>query len=90
MEKFAHLVAFSIILALSGCTKETQCTSEDQNKWQDQETFKQSLIEKGYRINELKVTEGNCYEIYGWNENDQKVEIYFNPVDGSKVKEEIH
>ena len=80
----------TLALAFASCSKPTQCTSEDQSKWQDQEAFKQQLISEGYKINKFKVTEGNCYEIYGWDKEEKKVEIYFNPVDGSKVKEEIH
>ncbi|AYF43793.1 MULTISPECIES: PepSY domain-containing protein [Halobacteriovorax] len=72
------------------CSKKTQCTTEDKSKWQDQETFKSNLVSQGYKINEFKVTEGNCYEIYGWDKDKNKVEIYFNPVDGSIVKKENH
>ena len=35
----------------------------------------------------FKTTKGNCYEIYGKDKAGQKVEIYYNPVDGSIVKE---
>lgn len=66
----------------------TQCTMEPQENWLDQDQFQQSLKDQGYEINEFKVTDGNCYEIYGFNQNKQKVEIYFNPVDGSIVKQE--
>jgi hypothetical protein len=30
---------------------------------------------------------GSCYEIYGTNKEGKKVEIYYNPVDGSVVNE---
>ncbi|AAV82092.1 PepSY domain-containing protein [Idiomarina loihiensis] len=66
----------------------TQCTMEPKENWLDQEQFQQSLKEQGYEINEFKVTDGNCYEIYGQDKSKQKVEIYFNPVDGSIVKQE--
>ena len=42
-----------------------------------------------YKIKNFKVTAGNCYEIYGWDKAGKKVEIYFNPVTGAKVKENI-
>ena len=77
-------------LMFASCTKHTQCTTEDKSKWQNEETFKASLVEQGYKINEFKVTEGNCYEIYGWDKDENKVEIYFNPVDGTAVKTEKH
>lgn len=66
----------------------TQCTMEPKENWLDQEQFQESLKEQGYEINEFKVTDGNCYEIYGLDNSKQKVEIYFNPVDGSIVKQE--
>jgi hypothetical protein len=67
------------------------CTKEDKSKWQDQKKFQDTLVkESGYKIKKFKVTDGNCYEIYGINKEGKKVEIYFNPIDASKVKEEIH
>jgi hypothetical protein len=65
-----------------------KCTEEAKDKWKDQESFKKSLEEQGYKIKKFKVTSGNCYEIYGTNKDNKKVEIYFNPVDGSVAKEE--
>lgn len=78
-------VVFSPSLLLA----KTECTSEPQEKWQDKEQFQENLKEDGYKIKVFKVTKGNCYEIYGWDKDGQRVEIYFNPVTGEKVKEEI-
>lgn len=78
---------------LSACSAEhgtTQCTTAPQTEWQNQDAFQAGLLAQGYKINEFKVTGGNCYEIYGFDKEDNKVEIYFNPVDGSVVKEERH
>lgn len=72
-------------LALAG----PQCTEEAKDKWQDQEKFQADLKEQGYKIKKFKVTKGSCYEIYGWNKEGKKVEIYYNPVNGDVVKEEI-
>lgn len=66
-----------------------QCTTTDKSEWLDQAEFQEDLKEKGYEIKVFKVTDGNCYEIYGWNKDKQKVEIYFDPVTGKTVKEEI-
>lgn len=87
----ATLISASALLG--ACSAEhgtTQCTTASQAEWQDQETFQAGLLAKGYKINEFKVTDGNCYEIYGFDKDQNKVEIYFNPVDGSIVKEEMH
>lgn len=66
------------------------CTKEPKDKWKDQELFKKSLVDQGYKIKVFKVTSGNCYEIYGWNKAGAKVEIYFNPITGDTVKEKIN
>ena len=80
----------ALTLSIVSCSKKTECTQEPKEKWQDQEQFKQNLLDEGYKINEFKVTKGNCYEIYGWDKEENKVEIYFNPIDGSIVKKENH
>ncbi|MBD9423821.1 PepSY domain-containing protein [Pseudomonas sp. PDM15] len=78
-------LALASPLALAG----PQCTTADKAQWQDQAKFQEDLKAQGYEIKKFKVTSGNCYEIYGWNKDKQKVEIYFDPVSGNAVKTEI-
>lgn len=78
------------IAACSPAAEVTQCTTAPMSEWQDQAQFQQNLVSEGYQINEFKVTEGNCYEIYGTAADGTKVEIYFNPVNGEVVKREAH
>lgn len=66
-----------------------QCTTADKAQWQDEAKFQENLKAEGYEIKKFKITSGNCYEIYGWNKDKQKVEIYFDPVTGKAVKSEI-
>jgi hypothetical protein len=42
----------------------------------------------GYKIKVFKVS-GNCYEIYGWNKEGKKVEIYFDTKTLAPVKSNI-
>jgi hypothetical protein len=51
--------------------------------------MKQKIADMGYKIKEFKTTDGSCYEIYGWDRQERRVEIYFNPVNGEIVKQEI-
>lgn len=93
MKSIYLLTLISSIVLLSGCgvaDETTMCTSAPESEWMDQEKFQASLLSDGYQINEFKVTKGNCYEIYGTDQKNNKVEIYFNPVDGSIVKQESH
>lgn len=63
------------------------CTTEPKSKWMSEADFKKKVEAEGYKISKFKQP-GSCYEIYGTNKEGKKVEIYFNPVDGSIVKEE--
>jgi len=68
---------------------EPQCTQADKSTWQDAEQFQAKLREQGYEIKKFKITKGNCYEIYGFDKDRRKVEIYHDPVSGKAVKSEI-
>ncbi|OUM06028.1 hypothetical protein BW686_17125 [Pseudomonas syringae] len=72
-------------LALAG----PQCTTAEKSQWQDQAKFQEQLKAQGYEISKFKVTDGNCYEIYGFDKDKRKVEIYHDPVSGKAVKTEI-
>jgi hypothetical protein len=85
MRRFVVALLLSSPLAYAG----PECTTEDKSRWQDQAKFQQDLKAQGYQIKVFKVTDGNCYEIYGWDKEQRKVEIYFDPVSGKAVKTEI-
>lgn len=68
---------------------EPQCTQADKSTWQDAEKFQAQLRDQGYEIKKFKITKGNCYEIYGFDKEKRKVEIYHDPVSGKPVKSEI-
>jgi hypothetical protein len=61
------------------------CTDQPKEKWMKVESFKSKIEAEGYRISKFKQP-GSCYEIYGTDKDGKKVEIYFNPVDGSVSK----
>lgn len=86
MRKFALL---SLLLASPLTFAATECTTADKAQWQNQDAFQADLKAQGYEIKKFKVTGGNCYEIYGFNKEGQKVEIYFDPVSGKVVKSEV-
>lgn len=85
----ATVLALALSLVSLPAMAATECTKEPKDKWQDQKAFQENLKKNGYKIKVFKVTKGNCYEIYGWNKDGKKVEIYHNPVTGEVVKEKI-
>ena len=82
------IISSLLLLAAAHSFAKVDCTTEPKDKWQNQDAFKKQL-EATYKIKVFKVTEGNCFEIYGHDKAGKKVEIYFNPVTGAKVKERV-
>lgn len=79
-----------LCLGLGACAGggDPNCTTEPRSAWMPEAEMQNRIRSQGYKINEFKVA-GNCYEIYGWDRQGRKVEIYFNPVTGDIVKSEI-
>jgi hypothetical protein len=65
------------------------CTAESKDKWMSESAMKARVAALGYeRIKTFKVS-GNCYEIYGYTADGKKAEVYFNPMNGDIVKQNI-
>ncbi|QVM90636.1 PepSY domain-containing protein [Pseudomonas entomophila] len=79
-----------LLASTAAFAAEPKCTSADKATWQDADQFQAKLKDEGYKISKFKVTKGNCYEIYGFDKDGRKVEIYHDPVSGKAVKSEIH
>lgn len=79
------LVSLLILLAGVSAFAKKHCTDEPKEKWMTEADFKKKVEAEGYKIRKFKQP-GTCYEIYGTDKDGKKVEIYFNPVDGSIVK----
>lgn len=74
------IVVSAMLIAVSGVALAGPTCNQPKEKWMPEAQFKKGLEEQGYKIKNFKVTKGECYEIYGFNKEGKKVEIYFDPV----------
>jgi hypothetical protein len=81
-------VAASALFAAAPAVASPECTKEPKAKWLSEDAMKTKATELGYKAEIFKVS-GNCYEIYGYNKDGNQVEVYFNPVTGAVVEEEV-
>jgi hypothetical protein len=72
----ARLLAVALLASSTAAMAGPACNAP-QDKWLKEADFKKGLEDKGYQI---KVSKGQCYEIYGFDKQGKKVEIYFDPV----------
>lgn len=57
-----------------------------QEKWMKESDFKAQMEKQGYQVKTFKVSKGKCYEIYGFDKDNKKVEIYFDPATGAELE----
>jgi len=66
--------------ATGSATGLATCDSGPQSGWQSQDALTKHLQKAGWReVRRMKV-DGNCYEVYGFNENGRQAEAYYHPV----------
>ena len=76
MKRFILALSASLIATSAFAAPSCDVPKE---KWMKEADFKAKLTAEGYKIKTFKVTNKNCYEIYGQDKDGKKVEIYFNP-----------
>ncbi len=83
------VTGFCILLS-EGAFASPTCTKEPETKWLSEAAMKQKISEMGYKdIKVFKKTTTGCYEIYGYTADGRKAEVYFNPVDGAIVENNV-
>ncbi|MDI4655156.1 MULTISPECIES: PepSY domain-containing protein [Xanthobacter] len=82
--------AAGLCLLSSAALASPTCTREPQEKWLSEEVMKQKIAEMGFKnIKVFKKTTSGCYEIYGYNKDGKKAEVYFNPVTSEIVENNV-
>lgn len=87
MMKKSILAVFALAVS-SAAYAGADCTAHPPSEQIPEDKFQAQLQEQGYKIKKFKRA-GNCYEIYGWNKEGKKVEIYFDTKTGEPVKTEV-
>ena len=57
-----------------------------EDKWMKEADLKAKIESQGYQIKTFKVSKGKCYEIYGYDKEGRKVEIYYDPATGAEIE----
>lgn len=74
--------------AVSGVVMAGDKCDVPQDEWQTEEAFRAAIEAKGWEIKKFKIDDG-CYEIYGYDEKQRRVEAYFDPKTFDMVKMEL-
>jgi hypothetical protein len=55
-----------------------KCDPIPQEEWRPQADLEQMLVNKGWKISRVKITNG-CYEVYARDAKNDKKEVFFHP-----------
>ena len=88
MNRVTTLLALTLAALLLTALAGAKCEAHPKAEWIKDSDARAKLEEQGYKIRKFKI-DGNCYEIYGWNKEGKKVEIYFDTKTLDIVKSEI-
>jgi hypothetical protein len=82
-----RILAALLLASCSAAAMAGPACTAPQEKWMKEADFKKGLESKGYQIKTFKVSKGQCYEIYGFDKEGKKVEIYFDPVTAAVLEQ---
>lgn len=86
---FKTTIAAVALSLATAATAAPVCTTVPKAKWMSSAKMKQSVAKMGYKqVKVFKVT-GSCYEIYAIAKDGRRAEVYFNPVNGKVVQNNI-
>lgn len=84
------LTAGALITAAGPASAGPKCTEEPTSKWLTEEQMMMKITDMGYKdIRNFHVSKGRCYEIYGYDKSNRKVEVYFHPISGEVVEAKV-
>lgn len=88
MPRLARAVLGSLLmLCATPLLADTECARPDRSAWMPESQFREQMKRQGVQITKFRITPGNCYEIYGFDREGRKLEIYYDPVDVQPVED---
>lgn len=60
-------------------TGRMSCDSGDPSGWKSEEQLIEKITAEGWKVRRVK-EDGGCYEVYGTDPQDRRVEAYFDPL----------
>lgn len=85
MRKFVLILTAMTGLSAPALAKDI-CMEHPKSEWMSKAQFQEHVEGLGYKIKNIKEEDG-CWEMYGYNKDGDRVEIYFDPKTGDIVKQ---
>ncbi len=78
MKRSLILIATTLCMAGAMAQHAEKCDPIPKAEWKPQAELERKLTNEGWKISRVKITNG-CYEVYGRDAKNQKMETFFHP-----------
>lgn len=76
--RLAAATAALLVAAAAHAQHAEKCEPIPKAEWKPQAELERKLTDQGWKISRVKITNG-CYEVYGRDEKNNRVETFFHP-----------
>jgi len=85
----ATLLVSSFAFTSAAIAESPMCGAGQDDTWMPPEAIQEKIETMGYTIENMGVSEGNCYQLTGLNVQGQSVTTYLDPRTGDVLQEDI-
>lgn len=85
----AALLVSSFAFTTVAIAESPMCGAAQDDTWMPPEAIQEKIETMGYTIENMGVSEGNCYQLTGLNVQGQSVTTYLDPRTGDVLQEDI-
>ncbi len=83
------LLVTAIAFSGSAFAESPACGEAQDDSWMQLDAIQEKIETMGYTVENLGVSEGNCYELTGLNVQGQSVKTFLDPRTGDVVQEDV-
>lgn len=76
---FSLVILAGIASGSANATGRMTCDSGDKSNWKSEAALIEKITQEGWSVRKVK-EDGGCYEVYGRDPQDRRVEAYFDPL----------
>lgn len=87
--KFLPIAALSLVYSGSLMAQGPVCGGAQDDTWMPPAELAEKIVDMGYVIENMAISEGNCYEMSGMNTQGDPVTAYLDPRTGDLVQEDV-
>jgi len=85
----ATFIFSALMISGTAFAESPMCGEAQDDSWMQADAVQEMVETMGYTIQDMGISEGNCYQVTGLNEQGQSVTAYLDPRTGDVLQEDV-